>query len=179
MRFVNFYPPYLGAGIRAVFVAPDWSTIKVRLGLTWYNRNLFGTQFGGSLYAMCDPFFVIILARHLGADYLVWDKAASIQFLRPGRGPVTATFHIPPERVEEIRALADRGETVEPVFRVEVATAQGQIVAQVEKRLWVRKKDLTPLPGFPHSLRSGGQVATPPPSPDETSGEGGGAEGRG
>ncbi len=147
MRLINFYPPYLGAGIRVVSVSPDWRGLTVRLGLNWLNRNLFGTQFGGSLYAMCDPFFVIILARHLGADYLVWDKAASIQFLRPGRGPVTAIFHIPPERVEEIRVLADRGETVEPVFRVEVVDEQRQVVAQVEKRLWVRKKDLAPVPG--------------------------------
>ncbi len=162
MRFINFYPPYLGAGIRVVSIAPDWSAITVRLGLTWYNRNLFGTQFGGSLYAMCDPFFVIILARHLGSDYLVWDKAACIQFLRPGHGPVTTTFHIPPERVNEIRVLADRGEKVEPVFQVEVVDEGGQVVAQVEKRLWVRKKDLTP-----------------PPAPDEASRAGGGAKGGG
>ena len=128
MRFVNFYPPYLGAGIRVMFIAPDWSTIKVRLALNWLNRNLFGTQFGGSLYAMCDPFFVIILMRQLGADYTVWDRAACIQFLRPGRGPVTTTFHIPTERVEEIRALADRGEKVEPVFQAEVVDETGQVV---------------------------------------------------
>jgi acyl-coenzyme A thioesterase PaaI-like protein len=140
MRLVNFYPPYLGAGIRVVSVAPDWSAIKVRLGLNWLNRNLFGTQFGGSLYAMCDPFFVIILMRQAGPGYIVWDKAASIRFIRPGRGPVTATFHIPRDRVEEIRVLADRGETVEPVFQVEVVDDEGQVIAQVEKRLWVRKK---------------------------------------
>jgi acyl-coenzyme A thioesterase PaaI-like protein len=170
MRLVNFYPPYLGAGIRVVSVAPDWSAIKVRLGLTWFNRNLFGTQFGGSLYAMCDPFFVIILLRQLGPGYYVWDKAACIQFRRPGRGPVTATFHIPPERVKAIRALADQGEKVEPVFQVDVMDEEGQVIAQVEKRLWVRKKASPPTP----ALR-----ATPPPSPDETSGEGGGAGGRG
>jgi len=170
MRFVNFYPPYLGAGIRVMFIAPDWSTIKVRLALNWLNRNLFGTQFGGSLYAMCDPFFIIILARHLGADYTVWDRAACIQFLRPGRGPVTATFHIPPETIDEIRALADRGEKLEPVFQVDVVDEAGQVIAQVEKRLYVRKKDLTPLPGL---------TATPPPSPDVSSGEGGGAGGGG
>ena len=164
MRLFNFYPPFLGAGIRVVSVSPDWSAIKVRLALNWLNRNLFGTQFGGSLYAMCDPFFVIILARHLGADYIVWDKAATIQFLRPGHGPVTATFHIPPETIDEIRALADRGEKLEPLFQVEVVDEAGQVIAQVEKRLYVRKKDLTPHPG------SFG--ATPPPSPDETSGEG-------
>ncbi len=140
MRFVSLYPPFLGAGIRVVSVAPDWSAIKVRLALTWYNRNLFGTQFGGSLYAMCDPFFVVLLMQQLGADYVVWDKAASIQFLKPGRGPVFATFHIPLETVDDIRAHADAGETVEPTFTVDVVDEQGEAIARVEKLLWVRKR---------------------------------------
>ena len=138
IRLVNFYPPYLGAGIRVA--SSEQHTIKVRLGLHWFNRNLFGTQFGGSLYAMCDPFFVFILLQNLGPEYIVWDKAASIQFLKPGRGPVTATFHIPPETIDDIRTQADRGEKVEPVFQVEVVDDDQQVIAQVEKRLYVRKK---------------------------------------
>jgi acyl-coenzyme A thioesterase PaaI-like protein len=138
--FVNFYPPYLGAGIRVVYRSPDQHTLKVRLGLNWLNRNLFGTQFGGSLYAMCDPFFAVILLVNLGGGYIVWDKAASIQFLRPGRGPVTATFHIPPETVAEIRTQADAGVRVEPVFTVDVIDEARQVVARVEKRLYVRRK---------------------------------------
>ena len=138
MRFINFYPPFLGAGIRVV--ASDEQTITVRLALTLFNHNLFGTQFGGSLYAMCDPFFVMLLMRQLGAGYVVWDKAASIQFLKPGRGPVTATFHIPLARAVEIRARADAGEKVEPVFTTEITDASGQVIARVEKLLYVRKK---------------------------------------
>jgi acyl-coenzyme A thioesterase PaaI-like protein len=138
MRFINFYPPFLGAGIRVV--AWDEQRITVRLALTWFNRNLFGTQFGGSLYAMCDPFFVMLLMRQLGAGYIVWDKAASIQFLKPGRGAVTATFHVPPARAAEIRARADAGEKIEPTFTAEVMDASGQVIARVEKLLYVRQK---------------------------------------
>lgn len=138
MRFINFYPPYLGAGIRVIASAPN--TIRVRLGLHWFNRNLFGTQFGGSLYAMCDPFFVILLLQNLGPGYVVWDKAASIHFRKPGRGPVTATFHIPAETIASIRAHADAGEKVEPLFTVDVVDEAGQVIAQVEKCLYVRKK---------------------------------------
>lgn len=140
MRLVNIYPPYVGAGIRVLPGRGDSHTIRVAMPLRPYNRNLFGTHFGGSLYAMCDPFFAFLLVRHLGGEYLCWDKAASIEFLRPGKGRVTATFHVPPERVEEIRTAADRGETVEPVFVVEVLAADGTAVARVTKRLWVRKK---------------------------------------
>ncbi|HMA28776.1 MAG TPA: DUF4442 domain-containing protein [Thermoanaerobaculia bacterium] len=144
IRLVGLYPPYLGAGIRVTYPKDDPHRIVVRLGLYWWNRNLFGTQFGGSMYSMCDPHFVFIVMRNLGPGYVVWDKAASIEFLKPGRGAVRATFVVPPEKIEEIRAAADRGEKVEPVFTAEiVAEADGEVVARVTKRLWVRKKDPT------------------------------------
>lgn len=142
MRLVSLYPPYFAAGIRASYPKDDPYRIVVRLGLHWWNKNLFGTQFGGSLYSMCDPHFVFIVMRNLGPGYVVWDKAATIEFLRPGRGAVKATFHVPPQKIDEIRAAADRGEKVEPVFTVDVlAEADGEIVARVTKRLWVRKKE--------------------------------------
>ncbi len=137
-RFVNLYPPFLGAGIRSRRI--DALTTRVEMPLTWLNRNIFGTHFGGSLYAMCDPWFALILLRALGDGYIVWDKAASIQFVKPGRGVVTATFHIPPERVEEIRRAAQTSSKVEPLFNVEVLDLGGQVVARVEKLLYVRKK---------------------------------------
>jgi hypothetical protein len=89
-RLINFYAPLLGAGIRSKKI--DKNTIRVEMKLTALNRNIVGTHFGGSLYAMCDPWFMLILMRNLGPDYVVWDKAASIQFLMPGRGKVSATF---------------------------------------------------------------------------------------
>jgi acyl-coenzyme A thioesterase PaaI-like protein len=136
---INFYPPFLGAGIRAHHI--DERTVRVELKMNALNRNIVGTHFGGSLYAMCDPWFMLILMRLLGADYIVWDKAASIQFLRPGRSTLTATFHIPPERVDEIRQAADSGQKIEPTFTVEVLDRQGQTVTRVEKLLYVRKKN--------------------------------------
>jgi len=140
MRFVSLYPPYLGAGVRVSYPKGDPYRIVVRMGLHFWNRNLFGTQFGGSLYSMCDPHFVFIVMRNLGPGYLVWDKAATIDFLRPGRGRVTVTFHVPVEKIDEIRAAADRGEKVEPVLTAEIVADDGEVVARVTKTLWVRKK---------------------------------------
>lgn len=141
---LNLYPPYLGAGVR-VRIAPDFRTFDVRMKLRWWNRNYVGTHFGGSLYTMCDPFFMLILMEHLGRDYVVWDKAASIRFRRPGRGTVRAIFHIPEERIAEIRAAADRDGKLEPVFQVEVVDERGDVVAEVEKLLYVRRKDAAPI----------------------------------
>jgi hypothetical protein len=138
-RMINFYPPLLGAGIQSHVV--DEHTIHVGMKLTALNRNIVGVHFGGSLYAMCDPWFMLILMRALGTDYIVWDKAASIQFLQPGRGTVTATFHIPQERIDEIRQQADDGQKIEPMFPVDVLDAQDLAIAHVEKLLYVRKKN--------------------------------------
>lgn len=140
LRLFNLYPPYLGAGVR-VQASPDLHTFEVRMKLRVWNRNYVGTHFGGSLYTMCDPFFMLILMNALGRDYIVWDKEATIRFRRPGRGTVRATFHIPPERVAEIKAEADAQRKVEPVFKVDVLDAQGEVVAEVEKLLYVRRKD--------------------------------------
>jgi acyl-coenzyme A thioesterase PaaI-like protein len=140
LKVMSFYPPFLGAGIRVVRISPDRRTFEVRMKLTLFNRNYVGTHFGGSLYAMCDPFFMLILIAALGPDYMVWDKAATIRFRRPGRGTVRATFHIPQERVEEIRRAADAGEKVEPVFKAEVVGEDGQVVVEVEKTLHVRRR---------------------------------------
>jgi acyl-coenzyme A thioesterase PaaI-like protein len=145
IRLLSLYPPYLGAGIR-VRVAADFRTFEVRMRLRAWNRNYVGTHFGGSLYAMCDPFFMLILGEHLGREYVVWDKAAAIRFRRPGRGTVRATFHIPAERIAEIRAAADRDGKVEPAFRVDVLNETGEVVADVEKLVYVRRKDAVPVP---------------------------------
>jgi acyl-coenzyme A thioesterase PaaI-like protein len=141
MRLVSLYPPYLGAGVRVSYPKDDALRIVVRMGLHWWNKNLFGTQFGGSLYSMCDPHFVFILLKGLGPDYVVWNKSAQIEFLRPGRGRVTATFHVPPEKIDEIRVAADRGEKVEPVLVVEIVADDSALVARVTETLWVRKKN--------------------------------------
>lgn len=141
-RMINYYPPLFGAGIRSCYI--DERTIRVEMKMTVFNRNIVGVHFGGSLYAMCDPWFMLILMHLLGRDYIVWDKAASIQFLRPGRGKVSATFYIPPERVEEIRAAADQDKKIEPTFTVDVVDEQNQIIARVEKLLYVRKKNGRP-----------------------------------
>jgi len=140
-RHINFYSPLFGAGIRSRYI--DERTIQVEMKLTKLNRNIVGVHFGGSLYAMCDPWFMLILMKLLGTDYIVWDKAASIQFLRPGKSKVTAKFYISPEHENEIRAAAEAGK-VEPTFTVDVVDEQNEVVARVEKLLYVRKKSQRP-----------------------------------
>jgi acyl-coenzyme A thioesterase PaaI-like protein len=146
-RLMHLYPPYLGAGVRVTRVAEDLSRVDVELRFTPWNRNYVGTHFGGSLYSMCDPFFMIMLMSRLGPDYVVWDKAAAIEFLRPGRGTVHARFELEEDRVAEIRHRADAGEKVLPRFEVVVRDAEGEPIARVEKTLYVRRKRQPGAPG--------------------------------
>jgi acyl-coenzyme A thioesterase PaaI-like protein len=137
LRLLRFYPPFLGAGVR-VIDGSDASQVTVELPLTRLNRNFVGTHFGGSLYAMCDPFLMLMLIERLGPDYVVWDKAARIEFLRPGRGTVRATFQVPDERVRDIRREAKAAGKALPEFEVTVVADDGTPVARVHKTLHVR-----------------------------------------
>lgn len=142
LKWINFYPPFLGAGIRVLRRKSDQYTVMVQMKETFYNHNALGTHFGGSLYAMCDPFFVLILIHNLGNGYVVWDKSAVIDFVTPGRGTVSATFHIPPDEIDEIRRKADAGMTLTPVFSADIIDEKGKTVARVEKKLYVRRRGM-------------------------------------
>ena len=109
--------------------------------LRFYNRNYVGTHFGGSLYSMCDPFYMLMLINILGPGYIVWDKAASIRFKKPGKGLMKATFELTEEKIAEIRAAADAQPKVEPQFQVVVKDEEGSVVAEVDKLLYIKKKN--------------------------------------
>ena len=137
---MNFYPPYLGAGVRIQHIAGDFREIRVKMGLGWYNRNYVGTQFGGSLYSMTDPFFMLMVMENLGSDYIVWDKAASIDFIAPGKGPVYADFRIDEVLLDEIRQHTAGCDKYLPQLHVDVHDGDGTLVARVHKTLYVRLK---------------------------------------
>jgi len=140
LRLMRFYPPYLGAGIKVTEVSEDLRAITVEMDLTPWNRNYVGTHFGGSLYAMCDPFYMFMVIQAMGPDYAVWDKAATIDFLKPGRGRVSARFELPEDRLAEIRAEVARDGKSHPRFEVAVRDQEGDTVARVGKVLSVRPK---------------------------------------
>ena len=141
LRRLRFYPPFVGAGIRVKHISEDFRRFDVEMPLKFWNRNYVGTHFGGSLYAMADPWFMFILMHNLGSDFIVWDKAATIRFKKPGKGLMKASFEISAERLAEIRAEAEAGGKVEPKFQTVVTDSDGNVIAEIEKLLYVRKKD--------------------------------------
>lgn len=137
---INLWPPFIGAGIHVERLSPDYTEAVVRMRLGLLNRNYMGTHFGGSLYAMTDPFFALLVMHQLGRGYVVWDKASSIDYKLPGRGTVRARFRVTPEQVEAIRQATAGGDKHEPVFTVDVVNRKGEVVATVEKTVYVRRK---------------------------------------
>ena len=137
---MNIWPPLLGAGVCVRRIAPDFREVEIEMPLRWYNRNAYGTQFGGSLYAMTDPFFALMLVHNLGPDYVVWDRAASIDYLAAGRSRVRAVLRIQDHDLEAIRRMTESGSKHLHVFHAEVVDAEQLLVARIEKVVYVRRR---------------------------------------
>jgi hypothetical protein len=141
---LNLWPPFRGAGIRVTRVSDDYREIDVVLELRTLNRNYFGTQFGGSMYAMTDPFHALMMFHNLGREYIVWDKAGAIRYVKPGRGRVHARFRLDVAAIERAREATALGDKHEPTFSVDVVDDAGEVVAVVDKTLHIRRHGPNP-----------------------------------
>ena len=137
---MNLWPPFLFAGIHVSEISADWRRIRVELRMRPWNRNYVKTHFGGSLFAMTDPFRMIPVLRSLGSDYIVWDKAGEIEFVKPGRGTVHAVFELDDAVLDELRAATAGGDKVLRWFDADIVDEQGDVVARTRKQLYVRRK---------------------------------------
>lgn len=138
-RILNAWPPFLFTGIRVVTM-DDYRYARVRLTLAWYNRNYVRTHFGGNLFSMTDPFWMIMVLKSLGDDYIVWDQAGEIRFVAPGREAVFAEFRVDDALLDELREATAGGEKCLRWFETDIHTASGERVASVRKQLYVRRK---------------------------------------
>lgn len=137
---LNQYAPFKGAGIEVDQINLKDYHIRIKMPLNGKNRNIVGTHFGGSLYAMVDPFYMLILIHHLGPKYIVWDKAATINFLSPGRSTVYADIRLDRAEIEEIKKLAEGYAPVYRNYTVNVFDESGLRIAEVQKTLYIRRK---------------------------------------
>lgn len=140
LKFWNLWPPLLFSGIKITHISPDFREIKVRLKLRFWNANYVGTAFGGSLFAMSDAFYMVMLLQNLGKEYIVWDKAAHIKYLKPGKTDVTADFKITEEDLTFIRQTLENEEKMDWEKRVQIIDKEGVIIADVTRVLYIRKK---------------------------------------
>ncbi len=137
---MNIWPPYWGAGIVVQYIHPEFRQVRVALKDRILNRNYVGTHFGGSLFAMTDPFFMLMVMRSLDRTYLVWDKAAQITFIKPGKGTLIADMRVTAEDIEDIRQRTAEGQKYEREFSAEVRNQSGELVAKVIRTVYIRLK---------------------------------------
>ena len=136
----NIYPAYRGTGGWITYIAKDWREIHVKVPLSWQTRNYVGTIFGGSLYAAVDPFYMIMLIKSLGPEYVVWDKAASIRFKRPGRETLFAKFKLREEELVSIKSELENSPKLDRHYQVELQDKSGLIHVLVEKKIFIARK---------------------------------------
>lgn len=144
LRFWNFWPPFFFSGIRIEKTAKDFRHIVVRLKLRFWNANFVGTQYGGLIFSMTDPFYMIMLIKNLGESYVVWDKAAQIKFLRPGKTDLLAEYRLSEEDVNQIKDTVREHGKCEWTRTVEVKDIHGVIVAEVHKVVSIKMKNPDP-----------------------------------
>jgi len=136
----NFHPAFRSTGGRVEYVSPDLTHMRVRLPLTWRTRNVVGSIYGGSLFAITDGPHPSMIMAALGSDVIVWDKAASIRYRKPGHSTLFADFRISPEEVQSIREiLAEEGET-DRVYTVDIKDRGGHVHATVERTVYIAAK---------------------------------------
>ena len=140
----NLFPAFFGTGGRFAYLADDWSEVHVEVPLSWRTRNYVGTIFGGSMYGAVDPCYMVMLIRSLGPEYVVWDKAASIRFRKPGRTTLFARFLLDDAEVDAIRDILSREPSADRTYTVDLVDARGVVHASVEKVVHVRRKNSRP-----------------------------------
>ncbi len=138
---------YRGTGGRLRYIAEDWSEVRLELPLSWRTRNYVGTIFGGSIYAAVDPIYMLMLIRRLGPEFIVWDKAASVEFKKPGRETLHARFVIDDDELAAIRAALDTQCSIDRKYVVELIDGSETVCARVEKLIYIKRREpQTPQP---------------------------------
>jgi len=135
----NLFPAFRGTGARVTYIASDFREARVRLPLNWRTRNYVGTIFGGSLYGAVDPMYMILLIKILGPGYTVWDKAATIRFVKPGRDTLYARFVIEEAEIDAIKNALETIASIDRLYKVDLTDANGIVHATTEKTIYIRR----------------------------------------
>jgi acyl-coenzyme A thioesterase PaaI-like protein len=137
----NVFPSFRRSGGRVQFISSDWREMVVSLQLKWSTRNIVGTVFGGSIYASVDPIFMFQLMQLYGKNYVVWDKAASIRFLKPIKKKVFCRFLITDENLADIENQLNKEKRANLDLICKFEDHDGNVYAEITKTLYVAEKD--------------------------------------
>jgi len=141
LRFrFNHFPAYRRCGARITYVSPELLDVKIELPLRWNNKSHIGSIWGGSLYSSIDPVYTIMLTQTLGKKYVVLDKAAKIEFLKPANQKLYAHFNINQSDIENIKSECSEHGKTERIYHVELKDDSNIIYLSAEKTIHIRTR---------------------------------------
>jgi len=136
----NLFPSYRRSGGRVCFISDNWKEVHIKLRYSWKTRNYVGSVFGGSIYAALDPIYMVQLICILGKNYVVWDKDATVKFIKPIKKTVYARFLISEELLQEIKEKIEKEQKGNFVLQTQFEDAEGTVYALVEKTIYIADK---------------------------------------
>lgn len=137
---LTLWPPFWFTGISFKYIRDDFRHVQVVLRLRFYNRNVVGVHYGGNLFSMTDPCYMMMLMRNLGRDYNIIDQGASIEYIAPGLSTVYADFTIDQNTIDNIIDKTKNGEKLLQELDVNIIDEHKNIIAKVTRVIYIRKK---------------------------------------
>ncbi|MEM6629070.1 MAG: DUF4442 domain-containing protein [Bacteroidota bacterium] len=137
----NLSPMYRRSTGRVVAVSENLLEVKIKLPISYKNRNYVNSIFGGSLFASVDPIPMVQLINIIGDGYVVWDKSAEIFFKRPAKENVYAEFVYTLEEIEEIKERVSSEKEIEIIKTTFLTDKQkSNVFCEVRKTIYIADK---------------------------------------
>jgi len=136
----NFFPAFWSTGAKVTYLAADYKEVHLKLPLSWRTRNYVGTIFGGSMFASTDVLYFLLVLKNIGDDYIVWDKASSVRFRKPGKGTLYAKAIISDEEIEMIKKELQNTDKIDRIFHLDLIDEAGDVCASIEKTIHIQNR---------------------------------------
>ena len=137
----NLSPMYRRSTGRITEVSNDLLKVKIKIPLSYKNRNYVGTIYGGSLYSATDPIYMVQLINILGKDYVVWDKSAEIKYKRPAKKVAFAIFEFTKQEIENIKERVVKEKEFDLVKELTITGPNDEVYCELSKVLYIADKN--------------------------------------
>lgn len=137
----NLSPMYRRSTAKIVEVSDDILNVRIKLPLSYKNRNYVNSIFGGSMFSAVDPIPMVQLMNIIGDRYVVWDKSAEIFFKRPAKENLYADFSYSQEELEGIKEQVAKKQEIDIVKTTFLTNKDRSVVfCEVRKTIYIADK---------------------------------------